>query len=319
MMNKKGIEFSFGWLFAMIVGAVIIFLAVYAAVKIVGTERTVGAAELSKQLETVLTPVETGYEEGKIVAPIEFPTETRIYNNCTLDGNFGEQMIATDASSGLGEKWLNPEELVPSISYNKYIFSQSVVQGRSANAFSKPFSMPFKIANLLFIYSGKYCFVNPPGDIEEEVNSLSMRDINTTTDLSKCPRGSKIVCFYSEEPKCNVVVDPGQKMVVKNGTAIFYEQGLIYGAIFSDSELYECQVKRLMKRASELALLYKAKSEQVSSSLGGCSSELQPDLEAFASMTAQMNSSVEFREIFYFGESLNSRNNAMTKCKLWES
>ena len=84
MRGKKGVEFSFGWLFALIVGAAIIFLAIYAAIKLVGTEREVLEAGIAKELGIILTPVETGLEEGKVVGPIKFASETRVYNNCTL-------------------------------------------------------------------------------------------------------------------------------------------------------------------------------------------------------------------------------------------
>jgi len=39
---------------------------------------------------------------------------------------------------------------------------------------------------------------------------------------------------------------------------------LLYAAIFSDPITYNCQVKRLMKRAGELARLYEQKSEFLS-------------------------------------------------------
>jgi hypothetical protein len=316
-MNKKGIEFSFGWIFALIIGAAIIFLAVYAAVKLVGTERTVQSAELSKQLDVILTPIETGYETGKSVTPLAFPSETRIYNYCTLEGNFGAQKIIVDASSGIGGKWQNVNDLTPSISYNKYIFSDSIVQGKNVMVFSKPFNMPFKVANLLFLYADKYCFVHTPSEIEKEVTSENMQNINITDDLRLCPKQSKRVCFNTEEPNCNITVSTNLKKVEKGNSVVYYEGALIYGAIFSSPELYECQVARLMKRTSELALLYNAKSENIAASTGGCSSDLQSDLQSFATATAGTNSSMGLREIFSGAGYIKAKNDAITKCPLW--
>ena len=316
MRDKKGLEFSFGWLFALIVGAAILFLAIYAAVKIISSERTVQETEAAKQIEIILTPIETGYEEGKAVAPIAFPTETRIYNNCTIMGNFGEQSLRAASSTSLGKSW--QEEGVPVVSYNKYIFSSSMMQGREIYAFSKPFEMPFKVANLLFMWSISYCFINPPSEIEKEISSLGLKKINVSEDITLCARESRKVCFVSDLDKCDIFVDPSQKMVRQRGKkAVFYEDSLIYGAIFSEPELYECQVKRLMKRTSELSLLYNAKSAGIAASASGCSSDLQPELQTLATATGEMNKSEELREIYFTAEGLRDKNAKIAMCRLW--
>lgn len=317
MKNKKGFEFSFGWLFALIVGAVIIFLAIYAAIRLVTTERTTQDTETAKQLELILTPLETGSETGKSATPIVLSSATRIYNNCTNLGNFGEQKIAIATSSGIGGKWQEPGFFVTS--YNKYLFSSDVTEGKEVYVFSKPFNMPFKVANLLFLWSESYCFVNPPGEIEDDINDLNLRKINTTSSVTMCDKKSKKVCFYTQEPACDIIVNPSLKSVTnKNKQTVFYEDSLIYGAIFSQEDIYECQVKRLMKRASEVALLYNAKSESVASRASGCSSELQGDLMTYAAITAQTNSSSELTEVYFLAQELENKNKRMSACKLWE-
>lgn len=315
-MNKRGFEFSFGWLFALIVGAAILFLAIYAAVKLVGTEKGAQETEAAKQLEIILTPVETGFEEGKAVPPIVFPAETRIYNNCTTRGNFGEQSIRISTNLQIGGK---AEEGLPVTSFNKYIFSPAIIQGREVYALSKPFMMPFKVANLLFMWNERYCFVSPPMEIAEEVNALNLKNINTTDNLNSCDSRAKKVCFYTDVERCDVVVNPIQKSVFKKGKMVFYEGSLIYGAIFSEPEVYECQVKRLMKRTSELALLYNAKSEIIASKGGGCSSDLQIPLQTLAAAGAQINNSQELSSRIYFlAADLKERNNNIQQCKIWE-
>jgi len=316
MKNRKGLEFSFGWLFALIVGAAILFLAIYAAVKLISSERTVQETESAKQLEIILTPVETGYEEGKSVPPIVFPTETRIYNNCSPAGNFGEQSIRISSNLNAGKD--RQEEGLPVKSYNKYIFSPSMMQGKEIYAFSKPFEMPFKVANVLFIWSDKYCFIQPPVEIEKEINSLGLKNINVTESINSCNKNAKKVCFTSDLDNCDVFVNPSQKLVRKKGKLpVFYESSLVYGAIFAEPDVYECQVKRLMKRTSELALLYNAKSEGIAARADGCSSDLQGDLTSLASISGQTNKSEELRGIYFLGESLRNKNNKITTCKLW--
>ena len=315
-MNKGGFEFSFGWLFAIIVGAAIIFLAVYAAVKLVETEKTAMNLESAKQLDIILTPVETGFEEGKAVPPIVFPTESRIYNNCTNEGNFGEQLIAVVSSSGIGQKW--PAPGAPLISYNKYIFSEPIIQGKEINAFPKSFDMPFKVADIIVLWADKYCFINAPNEIRDEIMSLNLRNINTTDSITLCARNSKKVCFYSELSGCNIIVNPEQRTVEKNGKIVHYEGGLVYGAIFSDPLLYECQVKRLMKRASEISMLYFAKSQMIATeSPSGCSANLQPGLTMYANRAARLNNSDELGGIAFEANDLKNKNEDMSCGKLW--
>jgi hypothetical protein len=312
--NKKGIEFSFGWIFAMVVGAMIIFLAVYAAFQIVGSERTALEAESAKQLEMIMTPIETGIESGKIAGPIVFASETRIYNTCKSEGNFGEQLISTSTSMGVGKEW--EEQGIPAKSYNKYLFSEDVVQGKEVYVFSKPFAMPFRISALLFLWTDKYCFVSPTNEIEYDVRELKLQNINMTDDITKCEKNSKKVCFYHELDECDIKINPSQKSVTRDGKTVFYEGPLIWGAIFSKPELYECQVKRLMKRASELAMLYLAKSEDISTKSAGCSSNIQINLVTYANSAGQISNSGEIAGIYFISDELNSKNKEMT-CKLW--
>lgn len=60
--DKKAFEFSFGWIFAVIVGAVFIFLAIYASMKLLETQRNTQDTELGKKLGIILTPLETSLE-----------------------------------------------------------------------------------------------------------------------------------------------------------------------------------------------------------------------------------------------------------------
>lgn len=305
-MRNRGIAFTFGWLFALLVGAAILFIAIYATVQLVGTERSAQETEAAKQLELILTPVETGYEEGKSVPPIVFPKKTKIYNDCSDVGNFGEQILKIGEGEEIG-------------SYNKYIFSPSVMDTREIYAFSKPFDMGFKVANLLFLWDREYCFVSAPGEIEREVEALSLEKINLTDNINDCEEDAEKICFFSELGECDVIVNPVQKIVRKDGKMMFYKDSLVYGAIFSEPEFYECQVKRLMKRTSELAFLYNEKSALIAARSGGCSSELQPLLQIVGEIGIGLNNSREMVERVYpITREVGEMNEKITACKLWE-
>ena len=124
--------------------------------------------------------------------------------------------------------------------------------------------------------STNYCFVNSPQNIDEELSNLNEGNIELTDDATNCSQNSLKVCF-SNDNSCDVNVNYPLGEVTKNGTSVdFYSDALMYGAIFADNDIYECQVKRLMERGAELSTLYSGKSGELLSK--GCGMGLGPDL-----------------------------------------
>ena len=310
MINKKGFEFSFNWIFALIVGAAILFLALYAAIQLIGTQRTVQDTQLGKKLGIILNPIETSLETAKYSA-ISLPAETRIFNYCDDSGNFGLQRIATSTSSGIGEQW--QEQGGKSAFSNKYIFSEKMIEGDNFLVFSKPFEMPFKIADIIYLWpdNEKFCLVNPPSEIEEEVVNLQLKNINVSS--TKCS-GSINVCFSNTDCDISVFLDESSEIrgsIKKkfSDRVYFNSPALLYAGIFSDKDIYECQVKRLMKRASELSWLYYAKTNFLASK--GCPSNLEFDLALYANQTFYLNNSLELMALSLNSEELKRRNNEL--------
>ncbi len=321
-MNKKGFEFNFGWLFAIIVGAIIILLAVYASTRLIETQRDIQDTKLGKQLGIILTPLETGLETG-LVDRIILPIETRIYNDCKTQGNFGTQKISTSTKSNIGEQWQTPE--FASTFPNKYLFSEKIIQGKGFITFSKPLEMPFKIANLIYIWpeGEEYCFVNPPNEIEDELFDLiesnpelkKTSGVNITSSSKECPPKAKKVCFTTTGCDIDVSYD-GKSVKKKSSNRVYYETtALLYGAIFADPEIYECQVKRLAKRASELSLLYYSKTTFLAPK--GCSTNLEQDLIFYANQTFDLSNSIDLRAIYQNSEDIRRKNNDLSNCPLF--
>jgi len=104
--SKRGYEFSFAWLFAIIIGAMVIFLAIYVATQIVGTKVFERETIEAKEIGVLLTPVETNIEEG-IFATLFVPDETRIINTCDEEtrNHFGSQGISIALRSDIGKEW----------------------------------------------------------------------------------------------------------------------------------------------------------------------------------------------------------------------
>lgn len=309
MQNKRGfIDIPFAWLFAIIVGAVILFLAIYISIKIIGNEEETISAKTSKEIGIILNPLETGFETGK-TSSISFPVETRIYNECDDTGTFGKQKIRVSQKSF--RKW-SETEISPSFE-NKYIFSEESVEGKKFNLFSKPFNFPYKVADLIYIteLTKEYCFIDAPYEIEEELNSLNQKNIHA----ENCSSNNNMirVCF-SNSLNCDVNVDYPRNSVEKNRSVVYFESdALMYSAIFSDKEIYECQLKRLMKRTAQLSLLYKDKASIIQQKTG-CSSNLE--LSILYNIAINLQNSNGISSVNSVAEDIKDKNE-QAMCRLW--
>lgn len=309
MENERGfLQISFGWLFAIIIGAFILVLAIYASTKIIKTEQLSLDAKTAKEIGVLLNPLETGFETGKTTF-IQLPSETRIYNRCNNDGTFGKQIIKISQKSF--DEWSDTDVNV--VFLNKYIFSENYVEGKKFFIFSKPFNFPFKVADLIYITPSekKYCFSNAPKDIENEISNLNQENIF----LDNCPERSIKVCFASGS-SCDIVVNQGGRYVDKNNKRMFfYSNSLMYAAIFSEKEIYECQLKRVMQRGEQLALLYRDKAQFISRE--GCNTNLDQELLELSNLENQLDGSQNLNNyMISLADRLETKNN-LEECKLW--
>lgn len=306
--NKGALQISFGWLFAIIAGAFILFLAIYGVTKLTKSEGSIQTAETSKEIGVLLNPLETGFEEA-VTTSISFPAETRIYNSCSKFGEFGSQRIRVDQKNF--DKWTktNLEVEFP----NKYIFSKSPSEGRTFYLFSKSFEFPFKINDLVYLTSSKesYCFEGDiPEDIEDEISDLKQPNLL----LGNCSEMSTSVCFGSSK-NCDVNVEYISGYVEKDGEELYFEgDSLMYAAIFSDSEIYECQLKRNMKRLSVLLQIYIDKEVL---RLNACESDLGSLLINLKNSAEGFESSEELHQLTLIAQELEKGNEAARDCRLW--
>ncbi len=284
IISKGGYEFSFAWFFAIIIGAAVIFLAIYAATQFIGTKDFEDTSKTARQIGILLTPVETNLETLK-GATISVRDDTQIFNECERRGTFGNQLISTKVRSGINNEWPDFPGVKSSF-HNKYLFSDSVVEGESEfYVLSKPFKFPFKIGDLVMLWSDKqeYCFVDAFDEVKNEIDDLTgqgvIGNIVNKDSILDCSPENKKVCFSSSVADCDVIVSRNQRSVTHREKApVFYVESsdssdryaLLYAAIFSDPEIYECHVGRLLDRASKLAELYRDKSLYITQR--GCSS-----------------------------------------------
>lgn len=326
MSDKRGFEFSFAWLFSIIIGGVIIFLAIYASTSLIKNQVNLQNTLNSKELEILLQPIETQSFETSIKPKvIAFPDETRIEIDCSYQKPFGYSKVKTSTRQRIGEAW--QEGGVGSTLNNKYIFGEKILENKEFEIFTKQLTMPFKIGDLTFIWAEEYCFVNSPAYVKEDFNSLGINDsIKIVDSISACKSESKKVCFGAGDgdSKCDINVDTNLERVKKQGRFVYYKSSLIYGAIFSDVDNYDCNVKRIMLKAGSLAGVYYDKSQLIASrSDNGCSIGIQPLLRTYADK-ANMNLSknmqevyINFNELYNLAEELDDSQNRLI-CSLWK-
>jgi len=307
MKNKKGIEMSFTWLFGIVIGIIILAFAIYAVTKFMSEGDSLQTAKTSKEIGILLNPLETGFETSQ-TSSFVMPVETRIYASCdNLTRIFGRQLISVEQKS-FG-KWTETD--LQASFPNKYIFSEKGIEGKKFYVFSKPFEFPFKVADLIYMTSSEdnYCFQGMNSDIERELKNLGQGNIFVEEEnfLEECI----LICFDSGN--CDVKVNYDGGFVEKNKKRMYFEgDALMFAAIFSNYDNYECELDRLMKRASSLAQIYNDKANLVV--ISNCNSNLdllglKLDFDGFENSNNISRIYINVEEI---GDS-----NRVAECKLW--
>ncbi|OQA68883.1 MAG: hypothetical protein BWY36_00128 [Candidatus Diapherotrites archaeon ADurb.Bin253] len=330
MRDKKGgIQFSFAWIFAIIAGVVILGLAIYFVVQFSGSSKEQINVQNAMSIGVLTNPVESSFESAKRYT-ITTKAETRIETDCnsqeTITSNFGKQIIRTAEKTY--NQW-SEEQMTDMEFQNKYIFAKDRVEGKIFYVFSKPFKMPFKIADLIYLTSARdlYCFVNPPDDIEDEIEDLigdeetrsESQNFYLTNRKRECPQESTSICFKRTDSGCDIYVS--DNYVQKSSGRMYYEgDALMYAAIFSDKEEYECQVKRLMNRAKKLFEIYQDKSEFVFKKTR-CNSGTDIELMQMISLLGGYQSSQDLEIINVLAQDIQDKQDNQYRnteeCRLW--
>jgi len=306
MTGKKGVM-EFNWIFVVIIGAFILFLAIFFIGRLTGTQRYAEETELVKSFDILLNPFASIGGIGKITLAktIEMPQTVQI--NQTCDSKEGKITMRIRSESTIGNKW--GEWSAPNNIYNKYIFSSAFMQSKRFDIMSKPFEIPYRIDDLIYILDKDYCFVNAPSNVKAELEWINLSKLQFANSQNECKTSSSKVCFGTA---CDITVT-GQcsgydceneydyGYVEKSGKSMDYATpALMYAAIFSDSKMYSCEVLRLTARLQSLADIYKQKSIILSSE--GCdTSEIQNKLDDLKGATTMSS-------IYMISKEVNSAN-----------
>ncbi len=313
-MNKKG-EFDFVWIFAIIVGGLILFLAIYGAVKFGDTKTQQTNTEIARQLATLTDPMQAGFAEGTF-GKIEFREETQIRNYC-FNGEFGKNEISVATKPKLGsEEWTSQGGRISL--YSKYIFSEELNQAEEFYIFSKPFEFPYKISDLIFLTTKKYCFIKSPEHISDEISSLNIPNIIldncSSTDIRVCfgqGNNCDIKVYGACTSNCESKYDYGT--VEKDGDDLKYIGSLIYGAIFAEKEIYNCNVQRLLERDGKIAKIFSEKADLMNSR--DCNVNLQTEIILWNSFLENATE-IDLISLYSTSKELNRKNDEK-QCNLW--
>ena len=344
-MKKVKAQFNFAWIFAIVVGGAILFLAIFGAMKAGDTYRYQSDTEIAKSLSVITDPLQSGFSEGSF-GKISFGQETRINNIC-FEGGFGKNDISVSTRSEIGEEWNLPGGAT-SI-HNKYFFSSEKSSGLDYYVFSKSFNFPYEISDLIFLTSDNYCFLNAPDEVADEIIGMNIENIEiehptgvplgvgfpgSTSDGANCTLANSVkVCFgsgpqldnspYQTGQDCDVMVygscssgcdsvyDEGT--VSKSGGDMKYVGNLMYAAIFSDKLIYDCNVKRLMYRAGRIAEEFFAKADLMDAR--GCNTNLGSDLAVWSGLTGNATSD-DLIGLRSMADSMESKNDREL-CGVW--
>lgn len=261
---------SFAWIFAMIVGAAILFLALFFAMNIISGGEYEVTTKTAQSIVNTFDALLTRQESIKTTS-VGLAKDTRIYVSCSEAGSFGENRVAISEKSSFGGDWTNIGGAVPTQS--QYIFSENVIEGNKMYFVVMPFEMPFKVADIMIVHTQQYCFVSLPDEIKRDIekmiiNQSEEKNMVIADSIEECGDESVNVCFANERG-CDVIVEGTCRggffcdsvydtgVITKNNERLTYVgRQLLYAAVFSDKENYECNVKRFMKRLDKLGDIY---------------------------------------------------------------
>lgn len=327
-INKKG-ALEFGWIFSIIIGAIILFFAFYFVYSQVMQQQLFEQKVQTQGIDVLLTPFSYLGSIGSASAKIaDLDRESRISVSCT----------SPDSSDALGYNRLVTQsiykgETVPGglkNAYDKYIFADEM-QSKKLFVLSKPFEAPWRIGDLIYFFPNNrtYYFSNAPTRIKEELEIIEANFDNKHFffTIANIPENSIKVCFR-QESNCNITVyNEGEnyelgRVTKKNSkneieTIYYYNDALMYAAIFSNKELYECNVQRLFSRALIQLDLYQQKNTLIIQKGCVANINLQSLAQSFEKLKTFPNNLDNFKSLKTQAIFVNNANKNAIYCGLY--
>lgn len=293
VMNRKGFEMQFQWIFVLIAGAIILFFFF----SVVQKQRSISEDRLSITLSTDIDAVFSSAVESRGTSQQLTVPESRIAFSCS---------DVCDCNFWIGKKSTQFKD--------KIIFAPGMLNAGKAVAWSLDWKIPFRAANFLFLMNpeDKYFFVIDtsnsrsrdlftrlnrslpsdvplavisPGEIPDIVPSGGFRYRFVFLDVpSSSPFGlqedfksidvsvvyvnsvEKAVTFYSKDKK---------SISFSADSSLFLGDPGIFAAVFADDkDMFECGMKKAFSRLSIVSSVLRSRASSLESDM---SSANRPD------------------------------------------
>jgi len=286
-MKTNAQAMSFTWIFALIIGGAILFMAIFFSGKLFETSSYQTEAELARSLDILINPLSS---QASISNMISMPEKVQVNFSC--DKNADSDKISLQIAKG--------KEPFTYVINNKYIFADDF-NSKDFWVFSKPFEPAWRVDSLSYLISKNYCFVNAPEGIKNEMIAFNSSFIQVISDRTACKAGSVNVCFSGA---CDINVDYDAKTVrIKSLTLSFIDDATMYGAIFG-SKNYNCNLERLLNRMDFQADVLLQKADIIAAR--GCS-DVSSLKQEIAGLKAAINSR-DYNQIIAYSQKVNDMN-----------
>lgn len=262
-MNKKGMEITFNWIFVAAAGSILLLFFIYFSWKQIDLFNEIGINEVVENINNQVDSLSIGLSSNKVV---KLPNDVVFEFKC---GNVFYKNAKKDT--------------------HNLIYARGNFSGEF-NLWTKAWVFPFKIDNIyyasniekrFFILGNDNFFFNIP-DKFRKFNSLN-QDVNkddviidfTNSNYFNIYKENKVLVADKETNL--VTFYPGKKQEE------FYDESLLFGALFTDYEGYKCLKNKALQRLALMSDLYKIKASLLKTN-SKCSfqyNELEKTLDFF--------------------------------------
>ena len=269
MMDKKGFEVQFNWIFVLVAGAAIILFFTVVVVKQKSVSETSTKATVLKNIESIITGASVSTDTTNI---IDIP-------NSDIEVSCGRVSIG-----GVSKQY-----------QNLVLFAPSLIKGSKLVTQTLAFNAPYRAANLLYITSPQIRYVivgnnnlakeinkSMPSELKKELyqsmpeiknlNNYRIRFVffdniaNFPKALEKLPDLDVTAVRISGDAEKGAIEfwQKQNSLWASKGTSFYIGKQSLLGAIYSDSiELYECNMQNVFSRLSLVTKVYAERAKKL--------------------------------------------------------
>jgi len=288
---------QFAWIFSVIVGALILFFTFFFLSQYAKqVEKPSRQITIASGINILVEPFSAISNLAEIRAEIlELPKNYVVEIGCEKNYN-------TIKAKNIKEKYFEISEKV----YDKYIFSKTINTSKNNKflVYSMPIEIPFHVGNAIVIVTEDACLKDLPYKKNE------LKEVIEELEIEKIPKINFTGC--DDKNKYN----KGEGDYGNLGGKIWI-RNLVSAAVFSDKELYNCNLDRILDRAIKIADILKGKAEIAS--VYGCDyGNIVGILEEYKNKAEKLKGNQDLAEFYNIIKQLEDANrNLPIECRLF--